>query len=239
LTNLLNNRKKKVQNISRKKQNLIEKRQSNPTESTLNEILDNEINLISEELECETQKYLSMMSKKKEMQEKRISLYEQLKTPKRFSIISKEEVDIMDGHPESDPLPKKPLQNSALFVNAFESLWSTLVYHTGSYLLEEGIKQSTRGFWLSHFTSINSLITTWQTGSQMPIDYISGSSNTAKHHSGGDEEFSHMVGNYNLEKMVCYIMVVDLGTSIACSWGTIDIVGNINTHDCDHSLRKL
>jgi len=65
----------------------------------------------------------------------------------------------------------------------------------------------------------------------MPIEYISGTADRAKLHSGGDEEFSHMVANYDLEKMVCYIMVVDLNTSIASSWGTMDINGNINTHD--------
>jgi len=47
---------------------------------------------------------------------------------------------------------------------------------------------------------------------------------------GGDEEFADTAETYDLDTSICFIMVVDLMTSIAFSWGIIDkySVGNIS-----------
>jgi len=63
----------------------------------------------------------------------------------------------------------------------------------------------------------------------MEMEYIGGGYDVAKYYSRGDEEFMNKIIRYDMETTVCFIMVVDLRTSIACSWGTIDVNGGVNT----------
>jgi len=169
------------------------------------------------------------------MQAKRASLR---KTIRPVSIIIKkasfEDIDDPFVQPSSSSNITPPLNpNLTLkpFTMAFDSLWSSLLNYSRSFLLEEGIQRakSSRGFWLVSFPSIDTLIETWRSGSPMNLEYIGGGYEVAKYHSGGDEEFMNTVASYDLITTVCFIMVVDLMTSLATSWGTIDKNGGVNT----------
>jgi len=168
------------------------------------------------------------------MQVQRASL---LRRPMRpVSIIQKvtEDTQLTEDTtlPPTTGLPSNPQPPNAYFTRAFESLWSSLVTYSASFLLDEGIKRAkiSRGFWVVNFRSVDELIETWQAGAPMEMDYIGGGYEVAKYYSGGDEEFADTVESYDLDTSICFIMVVDLITSIAFSWGTIDkyAVGNFS-----------
>jgi len=235
---------KTVEEIKQKRESLLERRISLLTARKLtkdlpltDESLEIEITQVDEELKIETDKYVSIKSKKTEMQEQRVSLREQHRRTRRpVSIVVKSTADINDPFIINDTpsslrpsthVPYKAEPNRRSFVLAWEALWSSLVQHSGPYLLEEGIKRAknTRGFWLVSYPSAQSLIDTWKSGAQMAMDYIEGSYEQVKYYSGGDEGFMNSVLSFNLNTTVCFIMVVDLSSSFACSWGTIDVNG--------------
>uniref|UniRef100_A0A6B2L171 Uncharacterized protein n=1 Tax=Arcella intermedia TaxID=1963864 RepID=A0A6B2L171_9EUKA len=119
--------------------------------------------------------------------------------------------------------PSMPVSDT--FTIAFESVWSTLVNKSASFLLEEGLKRGkiSRGFWFLMFESPEHLIRIWSSGLLMDLRYIGGGSDVAHYYSGGDKEFVETVTKYDIQKTVCFLMVTDLGNSTASAWGVIDV----------------